>query len=498
MAVSSLTGDLPVGFGSSAKNDLSTELTEFVLDSSCAQVSIRNQNPFCQLAEQTPVGSYTCDQGCGLRDVLQDKIHVCPYGMIMCRVPDAEDHPAKATWLGRRFPSVIAMHQAFDEMIKAGFDQDQILGNLPSNPVFSTSELNMARNGKKRNVPAGEIQADGAMPSEGRLDHLIEFVSQMHNLVATSRSITQACERFLKALSGTLPFDEMSIYVKKRRGHEYLLNSRPETGTWSIVRLEGKAASLPAGSLGSLALAKGELLVEIGGRIGVLDTPFTGCGDMAIPLMAPDNNVGGVWIARRRVEYKGGILGSEWLTLMKLLARLIATSLEALDSARDKRDNPAESAGADVWGTRDLCRVLEPEIFRASRNQQKLALLVVSIASKMKVELRHGEFTTEIKGKLRLYDHVGLLSCKSGCWAVLLPDTDREEARGVAGRLVKQLQDLLDAGGGMEERGLSVNAGISIFGCDAADLEELIRNAKAAAASPPSVSVDDPVRIFPG
>lgn len=130
---------------------------------------------------------------------------------------------------------------------------------------------------------------------------------------------------------------------------------------------------------------------------------------------------------------------------------------------------------------------LDAELERAKRSQRPPAVILVDIDHFKQVNAAHGRLVgssllAEVGAVLQLsIRRIDLASRWTGdTFALLLPETDREGARRVAGRLLErlrtaQIQLSVDA-----PLDLTASAGIALFGEPGSDPERLIHEAEAA------------------
>ena len=186
MLVQKCVVDGPVG---GEPNDFvvsTASLTQFTL---CArpelhQTWLHAENPFCRLAARTPQGSQVCNKGCGMTREPREDTHHCPFGLAMRRA-GAGSGSAESLWIGRRFPSVRAMHAALDRMAQAGVDEEAVLAHLPPNPVVSEAEMELAPAEPAAPAKPSAEQADR------QLANLVDYIAQVHKphrLGRTARS----------------------------------------------------------------------------------------------------------------------------------------------------------------------------------------------------------------------------------------------------------------------------------------------------------------------
>ncbi len=109
-----------------------------------------------------------------------------------------------------------------------------------------------------------------------------------------------------------------------------------------------------------------------------------------------------------------------------------------------------------------LARRCEDECYRAERYGRSLTLLVVELVGESDALQVEGQLRNWLRSHVRLSDIAGYLG--DGCYAVLLPETDRDAASGLETRLRWAFP--------------RVKAGISVHPEDGRNLEDLIRAAR--------------------
>ena len=477
----------------------STRLTDFTLAThpSVRQISCHNENPFCLLAARTPEGSRICTKGCGIDSGDAARTHLCPFGLLMHRM-DAGGGQARQRWIGRRFPTVVAMHRGLDRLSDLDFDEETILTHLPPNPVVSGEEiewafLNDRPNGSKppRESLRGSDRTDGMV-------HLLEYLDQVEALLATADGAPVACERFLRVLAGMAPFDRMSIYLSSQA------DEAPTRTAFFDRRSNDRVPTPPSqngrldpDSIGGVAYAQGRVCTDHEEDSGAPRS-------VAIPLAF--GPTGGVWVAARRdaalpqTQFK-----SHYLPLMRWMARILADRLGQLQQAGEQTNDlpstdwqpvPIRTIAPELDAP-EADATLEDEILRHAIGDQPVALLRLQIAAPPDLsELPIAELTSGFRSVLRPLDRLTVADVSAGAWDAVLPEADVPVARSMAAQWITIFEDIMDARGGTEEQGLHLGIGISVLGFDAPTAGRMIDHASAACQAALEQSDGQVVKVF--
>lgn len=471
-------------------------LSEFILTRAhpIRQRALLNDNPFCTLAARTAVGTRVCGHGCGLVAPGGAEEHVCPFGLIMRRAEEAGEDGAD-WWLGRRFPTVRAMHHGLDQLIAEGISEEKILSHLPPNPITTWEELRAAkRQTSALPAPGGSAPAAG---EEFGLSDLLEYLEQVHSLLATAHRPETICERFLRAIAAAVPFDEMAIYLRATDGsQDWVIAASVDVGPSAPAEPRAQPCRLAPDSLGWQAAEQRRIMAERAGQADLLQGEFEGPGSLAIPLPVGGGTVLGVWLAHQSAQVELSPMGGDAARFMRLLAELLAARLQQVEMARRQmaivRDmaQPA-TAGETLWGRTDLQEALGPEAARTRRRGHSLALVCLRAHGSAALDaLPEEELTRQFAASLRPYDQMGRWSEARATWVAILPEVGEAEARAVAERLLSVFEDTMDAQGGMEELGLSCRVGIALGGRHEGSARQMIELALGAAEQPPKAEDD--------
>lgn len=440
--------------------------TEFTLTLTTPpqQTEIRHGNPLCLLAARTRVGMAVCNQGCGICKHEVGARHTCPFGLEMqC----AEVTNAGARWIGRRFSSPRTMHKALEFLENNGSARDEILMHLPDEPIvdcIAPSRIEKVSTARPPEPPADE-----------HAGHILEYVEQVHRLIAAPGKRDEVCNRFLRALCGAVPFDEMAIYLTE--GDELVLAAAADRDDKATPRPRAHSCKPPREGLIAQSIARAATMVE---HASGTAEPFIPGGAqpsvVAIPLAGKGLRPMGAWFASRRGARHAIPIRLEPIRIMHLLADLLAERLE-----HDER-----AAEVEVVAIEDpkhkLLSDLRCELARATRLQGSFSLLRVSVdPGRPKVRLPAEALGEGLAGAVRPYDLVRPVHGENCAWWIVAAHASADEARSIAARLIATFEDVMDAHGGVEEKGISFRVGISVWGDDAATADELVAHATAAA-----------------
>ncbi len=449
----------PLGEGSAHVAPPGPALTEFQLFPSVPPRphALRHENPFCVLAARTTLGARFCGRGCGIAG--EEREHACPFGLEMRRAADrAADGSGR--WVGRRFTSARALHLGLDLLTAEGIDPEHALAHLPDNPIVTAPELDEAAAHLSPLPRPQSAEDDGR-----RLAHVLEYVDQVRALVAAPGNPDEICGRFLRVLTGVLPFAEMTLY------------------------LDGPHGLTPCASVGGPADPE-NLAAAAFDRVAVLvETPdgtFAPASEQlepppaaAIPLLAGSAPLG-VWFARRGSGAPLVGLVSAPLALMRLLAGMLAERLAGLEQAAAPAviDLPLQPPA------QPFAEELAREVARSVRMSMPLAALRLRVAGRGDISTHEPAISAVLRDGLRPYDRV--FPAGGGAWDIIATHLDAEGAQSLAARLVERIEDLMDQRGGVEELGLRFAVGYSVWADDAAVAEELAEHAAAATELPPA------------
>lgn len=461
------------------------------------QLDLKYENPFCRLAARTAAGASACAQGCGMDCASQPASHTCPFGQMMVQAPLAGGSAA-ARWIGRRFPDVESLHGALDRLLAEGLDEETILAHLPPNPIVSPEELREAA-GPRRNTAsivhqvtpapsATPAPAPAARPDdEARLCNLLEYLEQVHRLIGGATRPEMVCERFLRAVSAVVPFDEMAIYLRNREGNDFDLAALVENSGQRDV-LHPAACHLEPFGPGLAAITQHRILIQQQGAIQPFNGALEGPSTLALPFPLAGGELLGVWLAHLGDSPRPCALGGEVVRYMRLLSEFLAARLRQLSELSEARVQPIElalpipvqEASAAALTLADaICR----EAARGARQNQPFTLLCLQVLGRAAVlDLPDEELSQGLASVLRPYDTFVADPQSPATWFVVLPHTQEEAARMVAARLLTVFEDVLDAHGGAEEQGLRLGLGGSVWGADTISPEQLILHATSAAA----------------
>lgn len=457
--------------------------TEFALTLTTPprQTEIRHGNPLCLLAARTRVGMAVCNQGCGICKHEVGARHTCPFGFEMQCVDVTNDG---AHWVGRRFGSARAMHKALEFLENNGSDRDEIMMHLPDEPVMEWVA-------PKKNQK-GSIARSPEPPADEHAEHVLEYIEQVHRLIAAGGKREEVCNRFLRALCGAVPFDEMAIYLAD--GEELVLAGAADRDDKAKPRPRAHPCKPPREGLVAQSIARACAMVENAG--GAIE-PFMPRAELpaavAIPLAGKGLRPFGAWLASCSGSGCASPIRLQPIRLMRLLAEILA---ERLDRAADVEVVAIEEPN------RKLMSDLRREVARAARLQGCFSLLRVAVdPGRAKARLPDEALGEALAGAVRPYDRVRPVDGEKRAWWVVAAHASADEARSMAARLVTMFEDVMDAHGGAEEMGISFRVGISAWGDDAATAEELVAHACAAASEhesnpinqfrPPCLAMDD-------
>jgi hypothetical protein len=465
--------------------------------------------------------------------------------MAMRRLP-GRSPLGHSRWIGRRFPSAAALHEALDQLVEAGFDVETIMDHMPANPIVNELALDEATIGEDRaEVIALEIaeiseiepeatppadagaalaeaqfgatqrepvadapSARGESPATGAetrvavekppvapgglspVNAVLEYLSQINNLLANVHQPSRLCERFLRAVGVVMEFDQAAILVRRRvkppadrpaeLGDELVLvAARPEPNERGSGRGPGRSAiesPISSHELGPIVFSERKALMEVAGEIRPFNEESPATGIVAVPL-AVGERVLGVWLARLDAQTARGWAG-ESARMMRLMAELLANRLQHVLAVSPSRHEPVP-----VWTQKELLAELGPEVARAQRHGGQLGLIRLTVHCERKgVSLPVEALARELRARLRPYDQVALHDCaRGGEWNLAIAHADAGGLRALTERLKALVEDTLDANGGLEERGLKVALGASSLGVDAADALQLAVHAAHAA-----------------
>lgn len=498
-------------------------------DDPTRQHSVVRENPLCKLAALTPLGTTVCNRGCGLAHVKAGEEHICPFGMVMQRVRVKE--AGRTVWIGRRFVDAFALHRALDRLMEAGHREETLLANLPDDPVVAQAELQEAAkdyaamhggvnemdaakrdeapaqpkaeplpepdpvfesfNREAKKPAASEPVAEpAAHPPASRVDYLLEYMMQVHHLLLSADHPERICDRFLRALGGCLPCDEMAIYLRSIQqdgqiGEELVLAATLDNHTCRPLRPQAQHCRLEPGHLGSEALYLEKVMVERDGEATILDGDFDGRGRIAVPLIWGKDKLG-VLVGKSESSPTHRPLVSEPMRLLRLVAEIMSARLHQVMGLGQGAVGP-ESAeeprhpGIACWAGAELEREVQAEVARAQRKAECTGMLRILLESPQeRVTLPIEELSEAIRHVLRPYDRFARYDEKGLGWIALLPDVEDTAAHAVAMRIEAVVEDVLDARGGMEELGIRLGIGGAVLGGDATTGVELIEHAEQA------------------
>ena len=534
-----------------------TRLAEFTLTGKRRprQLALEHENPFCRLAASTAEGAAVCDRGCGIDPSAPCASHTCPFGMLMKPLAQVGEG-STVRWIGRRFASVQAMHTALDQLGAAGIDEEAILEHLPPNPVVSEAELDRTLADRRRSeglaeehapaepeqnplalctvtreakpapvsepntataapaTPEGQTQplvaAASPAPESIHLGDIYEYLTQVNSLIVTARRPSIACDRFLRVLSGMVPFEEMVIYLHDPATGELVLNSTIDHAPAEEGRPRAHATRLKVDGLGETAFKQGRMMIERNGVIEPLSGEADGAGVLAMPLPMRSERTLGVLIATLSGGERNAIFGNEPIRLLGLLAQMLSAQLCRLEETSPAQPEAPHTPHAPqapltvpepqlpARTAEGFTAALRAETARMTRGGTGPACLHVRLSGKRAAEaLRKGPLTPELAAALRPFDAVAQTQTDEPAWMVMLATAGPDEARAAARRLTTVLEDALDSRGGMEEMGLRVSIGASVPGVDAAQAEQALAFAREAALAAEALR-EAPLVLFYG
>lgn len=494
------------GPGSLNHTDQTGRFTEFTLTliPPFRQVDLTGENPLCRLIAQTGAGWPVCGRGCGIEQPSTQQKHICPMGLAMRRA-EGPAGASGARWVGRRFPTIQAMHQTLDRLIAEGLDEETILAHLPPDPIATEIELRQAAQCAAPMAPYvtptvfrredAVLPLEEKKPAKGQinfqLDNMLEYLEQILSLIATARQPEAICERFLRSVGAVVPFDEMAIYLRQKADSDWVITAWVDGASASPAGPRLQTCHLEASGLGAAAIEQHKILIERASGHEPFRGSFQGPGTLAIPFPLSSGEPAGVWLAHQSDPARTFSLSTDLVRFMRLLAEFLAARLQQVAlpaqpaAGEEKGAVPAKKAKAEngwSWNHEALFEVLRPEIARASRRNEPVALVCLQVAAGIAPEaLPVGEITQELATSLRPYDQVAASADSPSTWYAILPELPEDEAREVALRLSNVFESLLEACAGAKEKRVRCRVGVSVWGDDANSIEQMIRHAERAA-----------------
>jgi hypothetical protein len=443
-------------------------------------------------------------------------VHVCPFGMTMRRLPDGASvgQGAPGRWVGRRFPTIKAMHAALDRLREAGLDDETILAHLPVNPVADAATLAEAA----RELVGAQViplVAPGAPATETRRPRrshepreaseivsaptpagpILEYVLQLQRLLATADRPEKACELLLKSVGAAVPLEASVILLRSALPGDGVAAAAPVVAASRSARA-ALASALAACPLGAAVLAEGRPLIESPGHPEAIEA-FPGTlapgAIVALPIAAGGRPALGAWVARVAAG-RAGDHAEDAARLLLLLAELLGSRLEQLrqipatagpvEAPAARRPGPVPVYSVPTWSREDLLEALRSEVARAQRHQEFFLLADLRLkSSRQGTRLPVATMARALRASLRPYDRLALADDAPAGeqWLIVLTHLAPEAMEAALARARMLVEDILDASGGVEERGIRIGLGASAFGSDAVEPERMADHAGRAA-----------------
>jgi hypothetical protein len=516
------------GWPDSVHPEDAVRLTEFSLTPAIPyrQVAIQYENPLC-----------------GMTQPAQQNRHVCHFGLTMWQV-SAPAGSCVTHWVGRRFTSVHAMHEALDRLIVEGLDEETILAHLPPNPIANEEEIRQAalklasvgiepvrgcfasaKPARQASPQAARGSNEPAVEAEGfpgyHVGNWLEYLEQVHSLLSTAKRAETIAERFLRTIAAVVPFDDMSVYLQEQK--QWVIAASVDCAGSRPTRPRAQSCYLEPMGLGATAIVQNKIMIEQDDRRGPFAGEFQGPGTLAIPFPLGSGQPIGVWLARQIDPQRSSLLGADLVRFMRLEAELLAARLQRTIGSEPAETEPAEteilgnpedgvewlpvteSAAGMAQGEperlpaeelSDLREALGQAVARANRKHDAVAVLCLKVACTAgPVELPVEELTRKISTMLRPYGRLTLFPGPAKDWYLILPTAQESAVRTIAQRMLTTFEDVMDASGGTEERGLQPGIGISFWGVNAAGPDEMVRHAAAAADRAWAQAGETPIQI---
>lgn len=313
---------------------------------------------------------------------------------------------------------------------------------------------------------------------------LIRENTRLHEMLTT----IEACRVLASCVTvpevDLVSLDILANALGAKRGLVYRASPRPEHGeTLSFYGFsDGDAAKLRSALRGKAHFAKRDFskldirirsaVHELCAKVGVSLAPI-----LSMPLEGSDGSFGVVWVE----EYEA--LPFDDSTLEK--ARIIAgnTNLALLNAERFRRaqEKALRDDVTDLYNARYLNEALHRELHRAGRYGQPLSVLFLDVDCFKQVNDRYGhlvgsqvlrEIAESFSQCVRQVDTVARFGGDE--FTIVLVDTDREGALGVAERIRNAIENREFLVGDGQAFHISISIGVATFPQHAQSQEVLL------------------------
>ncbi|TMG39874.1 MAG: diguanylate cyclase [Chloroflexi bacterium] len=307
---------------------------------------------------------------------------------------------------------------------------------------------------------------------------LAELTPEFHAIL----DLEQLLRRILGIIERHMPGASLTIMLRDERTDELMV--RAVAGAWTSVESPSRLGAGRGISGWVLASKEPQLVEDVRADPRYVGDPAVR-SELVVPLVSGGRAIGVLVLSHRSV----GAFGQRDLTLMQAVGAQIAAAIDVADMHERLKKAANTDALTGIHNYRYFYDRLEEEVARAERRGAPLTLAFFDIDDLKVVNDTYGHLVgNEVLRTLgqTISKHVRLedVPARYGGdeFAIVMPDTPREEAEKVVARLMEEIDEIeiaLPAGGTIKMP--SRSWGVAAYPRDGRTAEALVENADTRA-----------------